>query len=80
MIKVNSKGARLKGSREQLLTELTMTIKGFHETLSEDIGSENAKKLLMESIELAFMSEEELHKRALEALERLFGKAGAEHE
>jgi len=80
MIKVNSKGAKIKGGREQLLTELTMTVKGFHKVLSEDIGSENAKKLLMSSIELAFMSEEELHKRALEVIKNRLEKEGVEHE
>lgn len=78
MIKVNKvegkQGCKvyLEGDHIELLAELTFIVESLNEHLTEEYKDEKQAKYLIEkSVELGFMSKEETHKKAMEALNNM---------
>ena len=76
MIKIKKGNVELKGSLAELLSETTLLHQAMHEMMTEKGGfaEEEAKALLQESVDMAFMNELELVKKLLDKMT----KAGEE--
>ena len=77
MIKVNKVEGQgcevyLEGDHIDLLAELSFIVKSLNEHLTEEYeDAEKAEFLIKKLVELGFMSEEERHKKAMEALDNM---------
>lgn len=78
MIKTENGNVHINGNMAELATDLTAAVHSLHESFSKRIGSDNSKKLLMESVNLAFLSEKELEAKheqlKAELLMKIFGR------
>lgn len=74
MINTENGNVHVEGSMSELATDLTATVYSLHDCFSKRIGSDNSKKLLMESVNLAFLSEKELDSKVKEAKAELLMK------
>lgn len=69
MITVDRSNVHLKGSVPMLLTEITMACKTLKEIIIEDgIGEDKAKEHLQRSLNMAFMSQEELDRETVKVM------------
>lgn len=58
---ISDKGTvRLSGKTADVLVDLAAVVHGLHEVLTNEIGKEEAKKTILEVVEDAFKTEEEL--------------------
>lgn len=58
---ISDKGTvRLSGKTADVLADLAAVVHGLHEVLTKEIGKEEAKKVILEVVEDAFKTEEEL--------------------
>lgn len=74
MILVTNNVTRIEGDAKQLMTELTVLLSSFKETLRRefDMNNEQCNKVLAKACEVAFMSNKE-RKEYLDELEKLNG-------
>jgi hypothetical protein len=72
MIKTNKGKVKIKGTGAELLTDFTVIVNAMHKDISEEFDEKFAKDLLTNAFELAFLSKEELEKRAKSKVTELF--------
>ena len=74
MILVTNNVTKIEGDAKQLMTELTVLLSSFKETLRRefDMNNEQCNKVLAKACEVAFMSNKE-RKEYLDELEKLNG-------
>lgn len=74
MILVTNNVTKIEGDAKQLMTELTVLLSSFKETLRRefDMDNEQCNKVLAKACEVAFMSNKE-RKEYLDELEKLNG-------
>ena len=73
MIKADLGNVSIKGSNVVILAEVSTLIRGIYEAFSEKHTEDEARAMIMESVELAFASKDELDKRQKESLDKLKG-------
>lgn len=75
MIVVTENVTRIEGDAKQLMTELTILLSSFKETLRREFNMDNEQcnRVLAKACEIAFMNNKE-RKEYLDELEKLNGK------
>lgn len=68
MIYTNKGETRANGSVHEILADVSIIIDAVHESLTEEIGAEDAKDCIMKSVEAGFMSEDELQTKKKECI------------
>lgn len=75
MITVDKDNVHVEGSIPVLLTEITMVCKSLREVIIEDGKSEDvAKEQLQMSLDMAFMSKEEIDREVIKAMAKMILK------
>jgi precorrin isomerase len=64
MIKAKKGKVEINGTGAEIITDFTMIAKGLYDDITKEYGEEFAKDILTNAFELAFLSKEELEKRA----------------
>lgn len=74
MIKVTKKGIQIKGGDVEILTNLTVIIHAVKEAFEgEGAKTEEVKQDVLQCVDLAFKSKEELKAETMQILDQMFG-------
>lgn len=67
MIKTDEGITQIKGTQQEVLADLAVTIEAVFKATAEEVGEERAKELVKTAYERAFMSEKELEEEVEKA-------------
>jgi len=71
MIKTNRGEICAFGSTAELLADLSVIVDSLNENLAKEVGTEDAKKFIMESVEIGLMSDDEAQTKKKECVEKV---------
>lgn len=70
MIKTNRGEICAFGSTTELLADLSVIVGSLNENLAKEVGTEDAKKFIMESVEFGLMSDDEAQTKKKECVDK----------